>query len=633
MSALKTRTLAVIGFVALIGVGCSSSKKINVGTPCVLNSDCNNPLSCTYGTCHEACRSTADCSTSGAECTKVSGLGVCLVPTERTCTVANQTCATSLVCAIDLECRSTCTAAATDCMGGQACVSGVCADQADLNPATGQLNPKNAALDAGVDSGGLAGKDTAIGTNSDVALDAPNVGAGGAGAGGIPATGGVSGTGGAGAAGGGGGTVDGGLAGAAGGRGGSGGAGGSTADAPSVVQICPQTQFGFIAAGDSNPNFVSGVGVRTANQLLIFNGYTGPDPLASQDAGSPTNANYVYVQAFDPATAYSLGPAQPLFAVNTDPHPLTIEAAAVSPGGQIAVLYWSYGGGMSAAFLDAGAGDGGVSPINLRVNQQVQLEVPTNAYSQPQAFWSATYGVFAFSWKYGNAYGATKVRKFRANGSSAGGDTDSVPTDRSDNATSNYSGGIIAAAGKLFGVGYMNYGNNLPYLTVLDALGNQVGQTIPLQQNQTPGVWITAGGTGAGFVAFYDLYSQGGIGETFVPVGADGTVALAQGVDGGATQGFQFPGTKTAVYARALNDDNGGAGGVGLAILYNDGVAFAYVNADGLTHVGPASVIAHTYVGGSQSDYLNISNFSGSFAVSLFSKTEQMTRVVASSCQ
>jgi hypothetical protein len=267
----------------------------------------------------------------------------------------------------------------------------------------------------------------------------------------------------------------------------------------------------------------------------------------------------------------------------------------------------------------------------LRVVQQVALEV-SGLYSQPQVLWSATYGVFAFSWKYGNGYGAIKVRKFRANGSSAGGDTDSVPTNRSDNATSSYSSGVIAEAGKLFGVGYLSTGN-YPYLTVLDALGNQIGQTLALQQNQASGVWIAAGGTGAGFVTFYDLYSQGGIGETFVPVAADGTVALAQGLDGGATQGFQFPGTKTAVYARALNDDNGGAGGVGLAILYNDGVAFAYVNADGLSHVGPASIIAHTYVGGDLGDYLNIANFAGSFAVSLFSKTAHSTQVVASSCQ
>jgi hypothetical protein len=477
---------------------------------------------------------------------------------------------------------------------------------------------------------GTSGKDASAGTTRDAAADAAaSSGTGGVGAGGGIGTGGVAG--GGGVIGTGGGAVDGGQAGAAGGRGGSGGAGGSAVDAPTVIQICPQTQFGFIATGDSNPNFVSGVGVRTANQILIFNGYTGPDPNGSSDAGSAANANYVYVQAFDPATAQSLGSAQPLFAAyKSDPNPLTIEAAAVSSGGQIAVLYWTSGAGMAAAFLDAGAGDGGASPINLRITQQVQLEIPGGAYSQPQVLWSATYGVFAFSWKYGGGNGSIKVRKFRANGSSAGGDTDSVPTDRSDNLTSGYASGVIAAAGKLFGVGYLAYNGAYPYLTVLDAIGNQVGQTLPLQQSQTGASWITAGGTQAGFTVFY---AQSGIGETFIPIAADGTGTLAGGVDGGAMQGFHFAGSKPAEYARALNDDNGGAGGVGLAILYDDGVAFAYVNPDGVSHVGPASVIAHTYVGGANGDYLNIANFGGSFAVSLFSKTDHSTQVVASSCQ
>lgn len=628
MSALKSRTLAAIGFVALVGVGCSSSKKINVGTPCLLNSDCNNPLSCTFGTCHEGCLTTRDCSGSPGEvCTKVNGVGVCLLPNDLLCTVANPTCASPLVCAIDLQCHSTCTAATTDCLGGQVCVSGVCADPAEL--VNGQL-PVGGAVDGGGMDGqaGAGGKDASTGTTSDTSVDIPaSGGTGGAGAGGVTGAGGVVGSGGVTGAGG---TVDGGQAGGAGGRGGAGGAGGSTADAPTVVQICPQTQFGFIAAGDSNPNFVSGVGVRTATQLLIFNGYTGPDPNVDPDAGTPPNVNYVYAQAFDPATAQSLGPAQQLFGANrSDPNPLTVEAAAVSPGGQIAVLYTSSGVGMGAAFLDATSGDGGQGPVSLHVVQQVALEV-SGLYSQPQVLWSATYGVFAFSWKYGGGNGAIKLRKFRANGSSAGGDTDSVPTDRADNATSGYASGSIAAAGRLFGVGYLTYSGNYPYLTVLDALGNQVGQTMPLQQTQTGAPWITAGGTQAGFTAFYD---QSGIGETFIPIAADGTTLLTGGVDGGAPQGFHFAGTKAAVYARALNDDNGGAGGVGLAILYNDGVAFAYVNADGLGHVGPASVIAHTYVGGNYGDYLNISNFAGSFAVSLFSKAEHMTRVVASSCQ
>jgi hypothetical protein len=73
---------------------------------------------------------------------------------------------------------------------------------------------------------------------------------------------------------------------------------------------------------------------------------------------------------------------------------------------------------------------------------------------------------------------------------------------------------------------------------------------------------------------------------------------------------------------------------VGLALLYSDSVSFAYVNAD-RTHVGPAVVIPHTYnnSGSYRYDYISVSNFSGSFAVSLWSCGEHMTRVAASNCQ
>ena len=60
----------------------------------------------------------------------------------------------------------------------------------------------------------------------------------------------------------------------------------------------------------SNPNFTSGVGARTAQQLLVFDSYVGPDPAG--DGGGP-NIGLTYVQAFDPANGMSAAPAQPLF--------------------------------------------------------------------------------------------------------------------------------------------------------------------------------------------------------------------------------------------------------------------------------------------------------------------------------
>ena len=607
MPAMRSRTYGPLWIVAVLAVGCSSSKKIDVGTPCVLNSDCNNPLSCTYGKCHEGCRSTVDCQ-PGQECTKVSGLGVCLLPAEATCTAVNPSCATPLVCASDLHCRSTCTSAVTDCMGSQACVSGVCADQTDL--VNGQLPQKYTALDAGIDSQpSTTGRDASTGLNDDLATDGQVTGAGGA-----------SGTGGSGT--GGSGALD-------GGTGGKGGADGS-ADAPLIVQICPQTQFGFVAEGDTHPNFVSGVGLRTATQLLIFSGYHGPDPTATPDAGSvAATVNYVYVQAFDPTSAKSLWPAQPLFAANaSDSNGLMLQTAAISPGGQIALIYQSGTAGMGAAFLDTLPSDAGTGPIKYQVNHIVPLEV-SSLGSQPQAIWSAVYNAFVFSWRYGPG-GAwpIKLRKFLADGRSAGGDTDSVPTTVTNNDTSGYGSGTVAASRTLFGVAYLATSTNAPYMTILDALGNQLGATLPLQPSPAGAYWVTAAGTAAGFVTFYD---QGGVAASLIPVSSDGTVsALPASVDAGVLPGFHFSGTKAANNGRALNDDVGGAGGVGLAILYNDGVAFAYVNADGLTHVGPASVMAHAYGNG---DTINISNFAGSFAVSLYSAGEHKTRVAASSCQ
>jgi hypothetical protein len=78
-----------------------------------------------------------------------------------------------------------------------------------------------------------------------------------------------------------------------------------------------------------------------------------------------------------------------------------------------------------------------------------------------------------------------------------------------------------------------------------------------------------------------------------------------------------------------MNDDVGGVGGVGAAFLFSDGVDFAYVNADGVTHVGPSSLISHTYAGG---DIIHVNNTGGSFGVSLFSTAAHSTQVMASGC-
>jgi hypothetical protein len=160
----------------------------------------------------------------------------------------------------------------------------------------------------------------------------------------------------------------------------------------------------------------------------------------------------------------------------------------------------------------------------------------------------------------------------------------------------------------------------------MDKLGNQVGSTIELQQTPASANWVTVAGTSAGFVTFYD---QGGVAETLVRVDSSGNVAAATGADAGVLPGFHFTGTKAALGARAINDDVGGVGGVGLALVYSEGVDFAYVSSDGITHLGPGSVISHSRVGG---DYINITNFAGSFGVSLYSTAAHSTQMAATGC-
>lgn len=70
------RALAPILFALLIS-GCGGDKKTPpVGTICMRNSECNNPLSCSFGRCHETCVETRDCPV-GQRCLKLAAGSVC----------------------------------------------------------------------------------------------------------------------------------------------------------------------------------------------------------------------------------------------------------------------------------------------------------------------------------------------------------------------------------------------------------------------------------------------------------------------------------------------------------------------------------------------------------------------------
>jgi hypothetical protein len=148
-----------LGVVLVLAVGCSSSSKPPAGAACVLNSDCNNPLSCIFGKCHNVCVTTADCP-AGQRCVKGTTGNACQLDGEKLCSAAMtaSTCVAPLLCAIDLQCRNTCTTAA-DCTGGQSCASGSCAEKTEVN-VDGTLKVGTTPADGGVADGPMMSSDS-----------------------------------------------------------------------------------------------------------------------------------------------------------------------------------------------------------------------------------------------------------------------------------------------------------------------------------------------------------------------------------------------------------------------------------------------------------------------------------------
>jgi hypothetical protein len=631
--ALRVGVLVAVGVTV---VGCGGGAK-PMTPQCLLNSDCaklSTPgLVCALGYCVTPCATSSDCPNS-ERCVVLSALSsadgsagadagvaqgtACQAPELATCNYTSM-CKTPLVCSADHQCRDQCETN-IDCPMGQFCtsVTHLCADPSIDKDYNATIN------DFVVGTAGTGGS-------------AGTAGKGGAGTAG---TGGSTGT---------------------AGKGG-GGTGASGTQCPSA-----QTQFGLIAQGDSNPGFTSSVGVRTATQLLVFSGYNGPDPSADGGAGGAGggggggNVNRIYWQAFDPTTAKNVGPAKPLVLTDsTSVGYIYLDDVSIAPTGEIAVLYTHIdpvqvghqagADGLSVAFLAPPAQAGSSGP---QVQQNVQIESAQVSYpvilgapeGQPHAIWSTFSNAFVFSWTYqgGGVNPYARVRKFLANGSAAGGDTNTVPTNAVDSVI--YESGSVGTSGALFGVALLA-GINYPSLTVLDALGNEVGSSLQIT-GPAPAVaagpagyyyWVATAGTARGFVYFSGTEP---VTEYFVPTTPDGGVAaVADGgtatlVGGAALPGFSVTGTEPAAIGRAISDDTGGPGGVGAVLLYADGADFIYVNADGVTHVGPTTVISHAFGapgGRAGEDEVAITEFGGSFGVSLYSAAEHLTRMAASGC-
>ncbi len=146
------KVTAAIVTVALWAGGCSDSQvggaKLAAG--CTINSDCNTPLVCAFQRCHTACETSRDCD-PGQRCVASDRpFHVCQLDVETQCK-ANSYCPQGQVCGVDGQCRDACSTL-RDCVQGQVCVSGTCADPSELTP-EGAL--ASAGSDAGVPASGL----------------------------------------------------------------------------------------------------------------------------------------------------------------------------------------------------------------------------------------------------------------------------------------------------------------------------------------------------------------------------------------------------------------------------------------------------------------------------------------------
>lgn len=99
---------------------------------CTINSECANPLVCAFRTCHIECESSRDCAKYGGGLCVQSDkpYKVCQNPNEKVC-VRNSDCPGNLICGPDAKCRDAC-ATDRDCLTGQKCAAGACADEPDL---------------------------------------------------------------------------------------------------------------------------------------------------------------------------------------------------------------------------------------------------------------------------------------------------------------------------------------------------------------------------------------------------------------------------------------------------------------------------------------------------------------------
>jgi hypothetical protein len=210
---------------------------------CSLNSQCENPLVCTYAHCHRQCDDDRDCR--GEErCVKGGSGHVCQLPADTACT-SKSDCNGEQVCGVDKECRDKCTSDA-DCTTSSRGADQICAQ-------SGECASKDPNKDKVDDSGNIT---------PDPFDDTKDSGAGGA-----------SGAGGSGASGG------------AGGSSGSDGSGGTGTMGAAGVDAGPDSSAGGSAGAAGTGGTAGAAGTNGASGTAGVAGASG----TGGTAGSPTD--------------------------------------------------------------------------------------------------------------------------------------------------------------------------------------------------------------------------------------------------------------------------------------------------------------------------------------------------------
>ena len=608
---LKSRHSPLLLILWLAAQGCGGSSSAPATPRCQLASDCQNLLQCVQGYCVVACKESRDCP-SGGRCITTAQGTTCQPPETATCQYTSQ-CTVPLVCALDRECRNQCQQD-IDCPTNQKCtsVTHLCADPSidkNYNKTTNEFNGMDDAGVAGGSDVSTGGADAAAdgqltGDSAvDKAVDAPSaaidsgstVAEAGASseAGGIP-TG-----------------VDSGTAGTSGTN--------CTGKSP--------TAFGYTATSDSDPHYKSGVGVLTASEFLTFNGYVGPASTDTADGGVPAAVNRIDVQHFDPISGKKKGSAAPLLTAAGDGTGLYINGAAIAPTGEVAIIYsalTSNAWGVYLVFLNK----------DLTVKQSTQfVALGSDAY-QDQSYLQWMGGKFVASSVVGGNPVTIKVAKFGADGANAGG-ISVMPTDDPSGHVRwwNAGEGEVASSGNLLAAAYYSAVNHNLYMTVVDASGTAVGGPVglpsALSANGVNTIGAAIAGTAQGLMAVYPGTSSTNA-SSLLATFVSSSPSVDAGVPVGST--YAFPGGYPYPSPWGTRGSSDGTG-AGFAVLYPDGsVSFLYFSGDGSGHASPQSVLtqANAATGG---DEVQITNFGGNFAVSLYSSAEHLTRVVASSCQ